>query len=126
MELQKTKAYFDDIIVHGTIFDEYVQNLQGYLQILYDYELRVHINQHKCTFMTGKIKYLGHVNQHNQISKSPAKVQAILVHTTSRNWRGSKVCLPTTQDSFQIVLQCFFHSDVFPRNYSKQNCAVIE
>lgn len=50
MGMQKTEAYFDDIIVHGTTFDECMQNLQACLQRLYDYDL--HINKNKCTLMT--------------------------------------------------------------------------
>lgn len=61
---QKTEAYFDDIIVHGTTFDECMQNLQACLQRLNDYDL--HIKKHKCMFMTEKVEYLGHVIQQNQ------------------------------------------------------------
>jgi len=75
MGLQKTEAYFDDIIVHGSTFNECMQNLQACLQRLSDYD--IHVNRKKCTFMTEKVEYLGHVIQHNKISKSPVKVQAI-------------------------------------------------
>jgi len=44
----------------------------------YDEAYDLHINRKKCIFLAEKIEYLGHVVQHNQISKSPAKVQAIL------------------------------------------------
>lgn len=73
--MQKTEAYFDDFIVHGTKFDECIQYLQARLQRLYGNDL--HTNKHKCTFMTEKVEYLSYVIQQNKISKSPAKVQEI-------------------------------------------------
>ncbi|XP_011882947.1 PREDICTED: uncharacterized protein K02A2.6-like [Vollenhovia emeryi] len=82
-DLKKTESYFDDVIVHGATQEECLQNLHACLARLQVYDL--HINRGKCIFFAEKIEYLGHVVQHNQISKSPAKVQAILEMPRPKN-----------------------------------------
>lgn len=74
-ELPKTKAYFDDIIVHGSTMDECIQNFQLCHQRLLQYDF--HLNQNKCSFFKDKIEYLGRIVKYNKISKSPAKIAAI-------------------------------------------------
>jgi len=73
--LPKTEAYFDDIIVHGSTKEECIQNLITCLQRLSDFDL--HLNKSKCSFFMEKVEYLGYVVEHNKISKSPIKIQAI-------------------------------------------------
>lgn len=73
--LNKTEAYFDDIIVHGATLTECKENLQACLQRLQDYDL--HLNKNKCIFFTNKVEYLGHIIEYNKISKSPIKIQVI-------------------------------------------------
>lgn len=74
--LTKTIAYFDDIIVHRKTLEECRTNLYACLQRLSEYDL--HLNKKKCSFFQTHIEYLGHVVQHNKISKSPSKTKAII------------------------------------------------
>ncbi|XP_039305140.1 uncharacterized protein K02A2.6-like [Solenopsis invicta] len=74
--LNKTLAYFDDIIVHGSTKEECQQNLYACLQRLKEYDL--HLNKSKCLFFQEEIEYLGHNIGFNKISKSPKKIEAII------------------------------------------------
>ena len=73
--VNKTEAYFDDIIVHGHTLDECKRNLQACLQRLSEFNL--HVNKQKCSFFKEKIEYLGREVEFTKIRKSPTKVQAI-------------------------------------------------
>ncbi|CAL1678248.1 unnamed protein product [Lasius platythorax] len=81
--LNKTEKFFDDLIIYGTTKEECLRNLQACLARLQAYDL--HLNRGKCVFFTEKIEYLGHLIQYNQISKSPAKVQAIIKMSRPKN-----------------------------------------
>lgn len=74
--LKNTMSYFDDIIVHGATEEECRNNLILCLQRLNEHDL--HLNKGKCLFFQTQIEYLGHVIQFNKISKSPAKIRAIV------------------------------------------------
>ncbi|XP_008484885.1 uncharacterized protein K02A2.6-like, partial [Diaphorina citri] len=81
--LQGVEAYFDDIIIHGSTREQCLQNLVACLQKLTRYNL--HVNKNKCSFLSEKIEYLGHVVEFNKISKSPVKVRAIQDMTSPSN-----------------------------------------
>ncbi|KAI5731266.1 hypothetical protein M8J77_007169 [Diaphorina citri] len=81
--LQGVEAYFDDIIIHGSTREQCLQNLVACLQKLTRYNL--HVNKNKCSFLSEKIEYLGHVVEFNKISKSPVKVRAIQEMTSPSN-----------------------------------------
>lgn len=61
--------------MYGGTETECKYNLTECLRRLKDHDL--HLNLKKCSFLQTQIEYLGHVIQHNKISKSPAKIQAI-------------------------------------------------
>lgn len=75
-DVPKTESYFDDIIVHGSTQQECKSNLIKCLQQLQTFNL--HLNHHKCLFYQHRIEFLGHVIEHNQISKSPNKISSII------------------------------------------------
>lgn len=81
--LPKTIAYFDDIMVHGHTRMECENNLRACLDRLQKFDL--HLNPDKCEFFKTRIEYLGHVVEHNKISKSPAKVKAIVEMPRPKN-----------------------------------------
>lgn len=81
--LPKTEAYFDDLIVHGSTKEECLTNLEVCLNRLQKFNL--HLNKDKCKFLSEKIDYLGHVIEHNKISKSPDKVRAITEMSRPKN-----------------------------------------
>lgn len=75
-DVPKTESYFDDIIVHGENQQECKSNLIKCLQQLKTYNL--HLNHRKCLFYQHRIEFLGHIIEHNQISKSPSKIASII------------------------------------------------
>ncbi|KAJ8889528.1 hypothetical protein PR048_009027 [Dryococelus australis] len=64
-------SYFD-IIVHGSTREECQHNLIASLDQHQKFDL--HLNQQKCLLFQEQIKYLGHVNEFNKVSKSQGKV----------------------------------------------------
>lgn len=75
-EIPKTESYFDDIIVHGATKEECKGNLIACFNQLREFNL--HLNQRKCSLFQECIEFLGHKVEHNQISKSPEKIKAIV------------------------------------------------
>ncbi|XP_031333894.1 uncharacterized protein K02A2.6-like [Photinus pyralis] len=73
--LPKTISYFDDILVHGSTYEECAENLFQCLQRLQENDL--HLNENKCSFFKDEVDYLGYVVRFNQISKDPKKIDAI-------------------------------------------------
>lgn len=81
-------VYLDDIIVISKTFDEHLQILREVFQRLRMAHLRP--NQEKCRFCVPRLKYLGHVIDHDGIRTDPEKVNATTqwpVPTTVRKIR---------------------------------------
>lgn len=75
LEVPKTEAYFDDIIIHGESKAECQENLFKCLKQLQRYDL--HLNKDKCSFFQEEIEFLGHTIKQNKILKSKSKIAAI-------------------------------------------------
>lgn len=76
VDLEKVKSFIDDIIVGGTSIDECKSRLFEVFARLEKYNVRV--NLEKCKFFRSKVKYLGHVLEHNKLYPNPEKVKAIV------------------------------------------------
>lgn len=74
--LSRVRCYLHDILVTGTTEEEHLKNLDGVLQRLKDYGLRV--CKSKCEFFQSSVKYLGHVIDAEGLLKVPSKVKAIM------------------------------------------------
>ena len=75
--------YFDDVVVHGTDFDEVLAKLDCVLTRLQDAGLT--LNPEKCELFRSNVTFLGHVVSSEGVSTDPEKVSKILEWPQPRN-----------------------------------------
>ena len=100
LELPGVVCYLDNILVMGKDTQEYLSNLEGVLQKLQEYNLR--IKSTKCKFLQKSVEYLGQVVSTQGIDTSERKVEAIL-----------KMSPPTNQRSLRSFLGVVNHYQKF-------------
>ncbi|XP_039518223.1 uncharacterized protein K02A2.6-like [Pimephales promelas] len=81
--LSGVQCYLDDILVTGKTEAEHLSNLDGTLQRLKEYGLRV--RKDKCEFFKQSVEYLGHVIDADGLHKAPSKVRAVLEAPAPQN-----------------------------------------
>lgn len=74
-KIDKTKCYFDDILVGGETFEECKKNLEIVFERLSKFNVK--IRTEKCKFFQNKVEYLGHVITEHGIAPKKNKMQAI-------------------------------------------------
>ena len=67
--------YLDDLIVHGSTFEEMVKNLQLVFRKLESAGLK--LNPRKCDIFQRQVSYLGHTVSAQGVSTDPAKVEEV-------------------------------------------------
>ncbi|XP_011861253.1 PREDICTED: uncharacterized protein LOC105558274 [Vollenhovia emeryi] len=76
-------AYLDDTVIISKTFDEHLETLEIVFERLRNAKLKP--NPEKCQFARSKLKYLGHVVDHNGLHADPDKTAAVLNLTPPRN-----------------------------------------
>ena len=74
--MKQVAWYQDDIIVTGENDQQHLSNLEAVLQRLEQFGLRV--SEDKCSFLKGKIEYLGFAISGNGVEVIPRKVENVL------------------------------------------------
>lgn len=69
-------VFFDDILVFSRTFEEHLQHLRAFFQLLAADQWQVKFT--KCTFATRQISYLGHIISKEGVSTDHSKVEAIM------------------------------------------------
>ncbi|XP_026829827.1 uncharacterized protein LOC105274440 [Ooceraea biroi] len=78
-------VYLDDIVICTRTFDRHLTVLREVFCRLREAKLR--LNNDKCRFCTSRIKYLGHIVDHDGIRTDPEKVRAVAKWPTPRTVR---------------------------------------
>ena len=67
--------YLDDIIVHGTSFEDHLKHLEMVLTKLGEAGLK--LKPSKCHFAQQQVQYLGHLISKDGVAVDPSKVEAV-------------------------------------------------
>jgi Reverse transcriptase (RNA-dependent DNA polymerase). len=86
-------VYLDDIIIVSKTFDDHLKLIQEVFGRLRDARLRLNLD--KCRFCVEKLKYLGHIVDHNGIHTDPERIDAIRTLEAPTNIRGIRRFLGT-------------------------------
>ena len=81
--IEKARAYLDDIIIWGESRKECADVLRSVIQRLSQFNVKV--NCEKCVVLKQEVKYLGHILKAGTIGINPDKFKSVLMAPTPKN-----------------------------------------
>ena len=75
IHMKECVTFIDDVIVHGTDFDQHLERLEHVFQKIRKHNLK--LNPEKCEFLKRKVVYCGHVVSDQGIETDPAKIAEV-------------------------------------------------
>ena len=105
--LQKTRAYLDDVIISGSTKEEHDRNLEAFLRMVHKYGLT--LNENKCVFGVTRISLLGHILENGTKRPDPCRLTTLMEYP-----------LPQNKSQLQRLLGFFAYNAKWVADYSNK------